>query len=147
MSKIRVYLDCCAYNRPFDDQKNIVINIETEAKLVIQRMVKANDIDLIWSDVLDYENNDNPFEERSCKVAEWKTLASCNVEVDDGIIEKAREYMKKGLRQKDAVHIACAVHANGDCFITVDKKILNKAIMDITVIDPVAFLRRLQDDD
>ena len=140
---MKVYLDCCAYNRPFDNQQSIIIHIETEAKLVIQQMIKDNKLSLIWSDVLDYENNDNPFEERRVKIGEWKPLASVNVELNEKIIEKARAYMEKGLRQKDAVHIACAVYEKGDCFITVDKKILNKSIEDITIIDPVNFLRRL----
>ena len=144
---MRVYLDCCAYNRPFDDQRNIIIHIETEAKLVVQQMIRDHELTLVWSDVLDYENNDNPFEERSFKIAEWKELASHKVEINDEIIHKARAYMEKGLRQKDAAHIACAVHANVDYFITVDKKILNKLIRDITVIDPVDFLRRIQNGD
>ena len=95
---MRIYLDCCAYNRPFDDQRNTVVHLETEAKLIIQQMIKDNKLALIWSDVLDYENNDNPFDERSCKIAEWKTIASLNVEMTDEIIEKARAYIEKGLR-------------------------------------------------
>jgi hypothetical protein len=69
---MNVYLDNCAYNRPFDNQREIIIHIETEAKLVIQQMIKNNELELIWSDVLDFENNDNPFEERRIKIAEWK---------------------------------------------------------------------------
>jgi len=52
MSEIRVYLDNCSYNRPFDDQRNIIIHLETEAKLTIQQMIKDNEIKLVWSDVL-----------------------------------------------------------------------------------------------
>ena len=143
---MKVYLDCCSYNRPFDDQRNIIIYIETEAKLFIQQMIRDNKLALIWSDVLDYENNDNPFEERRVKIAEWKELASGNVEMNDEIFEKAKVYMETGLKQKDAAHIACAVYANGDYFITVDKKILNKRIKDIIIIDPVDFIRRMQND-
>jgi predicted nucleic acid-binding protein len=143
---MKVYFDNCAYNRSFDDQRSIIIHIETEAKLVIQQMIKDNELSLIWSDVLDYENNDNPFDERRIKIAEWEAYASCKVETNDDVIEKARAYSEAGLRQKDAVHIASAVNAGGDYFITVDKKILNKEIRDITVIDPVNFLRRLQND-
>ena len=144
---MRVYLDCCAYNRPFDEQQDTVVHIETEAKLVIQQMIKDNKLILIWSDVLDYENNDNPYEERRYKIAEWKEYASHIIEINDEIIEQARMYMEKGLRQKDAVHIACAIYGRGDYFITVDRKILNKPINEITVIDPVEFLRRLENDD
>jgi len=69
---MKVYLDNCAYNRPFDDQRAIIVNIETRAKLVVQQMIKDAELELLWSDVLDYENNDNPFEERRFKIAEWK---------------------------------------------------------------------------
>jgi predicted nucleic acid-binding protein len=144
---MKVYLDNCAYNRPFDDQRDIIIHIETEAKLVIQQMIKDDELELIWSEILDYENNDNPFEERRLKIADWEAYASYKVDINDEIIEKARTYIGTGLRQKDAVHIASAVDAGGDYFITVDKKILNKSIRDITVIHPVEFLRRLQNDD
>ena len=34
-----IYLDNCCFNRPFDDQKQIRIQIETEAKLYIQREI------------------------------------------------------------------------------------------------------------
>jgi len=144
---MKVYLDCCAYNRPFDDQRNIIIHVETEAKLVIQQMVRDKKLILIWSDVLAYENSDNPFEERRVKIAEWELFASEKIEMNSEVFEKAKTYMENGLKQKDASHIACAVYANADYFITVDKKILNKHISDISVIDPVDFLRRLQNDD
>ena len=137
---MRVYLDNCAYNRPFDNQQDIVIHLETEAKLVIQRMIKDNELALLWSDVLDYENSDNPFEERRMKIAEWEAYASGKVEMNDDIYEKARIYMETGLKQKDAAHIACAVYGKEDYFITVDKKILNKPVQDITIIDPIEFL-------
>ena len=140
---MRVYLDNCAYNRPFDDQRNIIIRIETEAKLAIQQMIKDKALTLIWSDVLDYENNDNPFEERRIKIAEWESLASDIVYMNDEIIGRARIYMALGLRQKDAAHLSCAVYGKVNYFITVDRKILNKTIKDITIINPVDFLRGL----
>ena len=140
---MKVYLDCCAYNRPFDDQRNIIIHVETEAKLVIQQMVRDKKLILIWSDVLAYENSDNPFEERRVKIAEWELFASEKIEMNSEVFEKAKTYMENGLKQKDASHIACAVYANADYFITVDKKILNKHISGISVIDPIDFLRRL----
>ena len=39
---MRVYLDNCAYNRPYDDQSQVKIELETQAKLKIQRMIKIN---------------------------------------------------------------------------------------------------------
>jgi len=33
--KYRLYLDNCCFNRPFDNQKQLKIKLETEAKLFI----------------------------------------------------------------------------------------------------------------
>ncbi len=38
-----LYLDLCAFNRPFDSQKQVRIRIETEAKLCIQEKIMRQD--------------------------------------------------------------------------------------------------------
>jgi predicted nucleic acid-binding protein len=121
--------------------------VETEAKLTIQQLIKDKTLEMVWSDVLDYENNDNPFIERRIKIAEWRELATAIIEMNDEIVEMARKLMTLGLRQKDASHISCAIFAHSDYFITVDKKILNKQISDIIVINPLDFLRRAFNND
>ena len=52
----RIYFDNCSYNRPFDDQNQIKVWLETDAKLYIQKLVKDGTLELVWSFVLDYEN-------------------------------------------------------------------------------------------
>ena len=37
---MKVYLNNCCYNRPYDDQTQIRIHLETEAKLHIQDVIK-----------------------------------------------------------------------------------------------------------
>ena len=54
--------------------------------------------------------------------------------------------MECGLKQKDASHIACAIYAKADYFLTTDKKILNKPVSDIQLINPVEFVRRYLDE-
>ena len=65
---MRVYLDNCAYNRPFDDQSQIRIRLESEAKLFIQEKIKTKKIELIWSYILDIENHHNPFIEKRVSI-------------------------------------------------------------------------------
>ena len=60
---MKIYLDNCTFNRPFDDQSRVRIRIESEAKLYIQEKVKEGKLQLVWSFILDYENQQNPFEE------------------------------------------------------------------------------------
>ena len=33
---MRIYLDCCALNRPYDDLTQMTVNLEAQAKLHIQ---------------------------------------------------------------------------------------------------------------
>ena len=52
---MKIYLDNCCYNRPFDDQTQMKIHLETQAKLYIQAKIKEGAYDLVWSYILDYE--------------------------------------------------------------------------------------------
>jgi predicted nucleic acid-binding protein len=143
---MKIYLDNCSYNRPFDEQSSLVVQFETDAKLRIQELIKNGELELVWSFILDYENNANPFEEVKSKIAEWKQLASVDCDYSDMIEQKAAALMKLGLRQMDASHIACAVLAGADCFITTDRKILNKHITDIKTVNPMDFIREYSND-
>jgi len=146
MNKLKIYLDNCCFNRPYDDQSNLVISLETEAKLFIQDLILSGKLMLVWSFILDYENNDNPFYERKYSISTWKKIAVMDCNLCDKIIDTARKMLNVGLRQKDASHIACAIYAGADYFITTDKKILNKSVKDIILINPIDFVRRYLDE-
>ena len=46
---IKIYLDNCCYNRPFDEQNQDLIRLETKAKLVIQNRIRQGLYSLVWS--------------------------------------------------------------------------------------------------
>jgi len=91
---------------------------------------------------MDYENGVNPFEEVRNRIAEWKNIASDDCGLTDEIAEKAAQLMMLGLRQMDASHIACAIYLDADYFLTTDKKVINKPITEISVLNPIDFVRR-----
>ena len=66
---MKIYLDNCCYNRPFDDQSQIKIHLEARAKLYIQAKIREGAYDLVWSYILDYENGKNPYEEKRLAIA------------------------------------------------------------------------------
>ena len=142
---MRVYLDSCCFNRPFDNQASVVIRLETDAKLYVQELIRSGDLELCWSFVLDYENAAHPFEEVRNRISQWKNLAATDCDLSDEIANTAEQLMGLGLRQMDASHIACAIHLSADYFLTTDKKILNKPITEIAVLNPIDFLRRYAD--
>lgn len=59
---MRIYLDNCCFNRPFDDQSQIRIMLEAEAKLKVQDDILEKKFELVWSYILEAENMANPFE-------------------------------------------------------------------------------------
>jgi len=136
---MRVYLDNCAMNRPFDDQNHIRIRLEAEAKLYIQARIKEGSVELAWSYILDIENDHNPFEDRKNAIAKWKKLAVVDVEETAVLLERANMFMKLGIKAKDALHISAAIEGKADVFITTDDRLMKKftEIADIQAVNPV----------
>ena len=64
MKKFKIYLDICCYNRSFDNQSQMKVRLETEAKLYIQQKVREKIYSLVWSYMLDSENNENPYKRK-----------------------------------------------------------------------------------
>ena len=48
-SSMKIYLDNCCFNRPFDDQSQLRILLEAEAKLRIQENIRSGTFELVWS--------------------------------------------------------------------------------------------------
>lgn len=143
-----VYLDNCMFNRPFDEQGNIRIRLETEAKLYIQAMIKNKQLSLVWSYILDYENDKNPFFERKFAIEQWLDLSSIVIEQCPEIIEYAQQLVEQNIKIKDALHVACAVQARAHYFLSTDDKLLKKLAYnkDIRALNPVNFIQELADD-
>ena len=140
---MRLYLDNCCFNRPFDDQSTLTIRLETESKLHIQAAIREGLYSLSWSYVLDYENAANPLDERRNEIQRWEALADTFAVETDAVLSKMRELAAVGLKPLDALHVACAYALECDYFLTVDKGILRKAnmISEIRIINPIDFVR------
>ncbi len=123
---MRVYLDNCCYNRPFDDQTQLKVRLETEAKLFVQELMRSKAIEYVWSDMLNKEALDNPFPMRRVQIMEWMVGAKVNVEITPEIVFDAASLMSMGLGNADAIHIACASAVDCDWFLTTDIGILKK---------------------
>jgi predicted nucleic acid-binding protein len=139
---MRIYLDNCCFNRPYDDQSSLTIRLETEAKLDIQEKIKTGRLSLGWSYILDYENSLNPLLERRVEIQKWKAVSDSFVEETPKILSVMNTMLSHGLKPADALHVACAAALKCKHFLTVDKGILKKApdISIINIINPVDFV-------
>ena len=81
--KIRLYLDNCCFNRPYDDQSHFTVWLEAEVKLFVQKLVLQGIFDMVWSYMLDYENSSNPYEERRREIAKWRNIAKHDVDFSE----------------------------------------------------------------
>ncbi|NQT69366.1 MAG: PIN domain protein [Desulfobacteraceae bacterium] len=140
---MKIYLDNCCFNRPFDDQKQLRIKLETEAKLDIQERIVQGKLELAWSYILDLENEVNPFEQRKLAITDWKVHSCVDTDRTKEILGIAERFERMGVRNKDALHLACAVVMKCDYLLTTDDQFVKKAsgITEIKVTDPVSFIR------
>lgn len=142
---MRLYLDCCTFNRPFDNQNQLKIKLETEAKLFIQQGILTGEYELVWSYILEFENSRNKFDDRRNAIYGWKNAAKIHCVENDEIIKYAENLKKANIRTKDALHIACSVYTRSDYLITTDKQLFNLKLSDIKIINPLTFLNRLEE--
>lgn len=142
---MKIYLDNSCFNRPFDDQKQLRIKLETEAKLNIQERIFKKEIELTWSYILDFENEANPFEQRRLAIKGWKNHASVDIDETKEIIKKAEMFHQKGIKSKDSIHLACAISMRCEYFLTTDDELIKKAssIKEIKITDPISFIKEV----
>ena len=143
---MRVYLDNCMFNRPFDNQTQIRIRLESEAKLYIQDKIKSKSIELIWSYILEIENSQNPHGERRIAIHKWKNLSTIKIVENSQILANANQLLSFGIKPKDALHVASAVEGNADYFLTTDDKLLSGVRRSniIEILNPVDYIKVLE---
>lgn len=142
MSAMRVYLDNCCYNRPFDDQAQLTVRLETVTKLAVQWMMATGVVEYAWSKALDYEISYNPFPKRRTSIQWWKSGAVAYVETTEEIIKRGEEIERLGVKPKDALHLASAEKGGCNVFLTTDRGILKKvsALGGMKIMNPVQFI-------
>jgi len=140
---VKLYLDMCVYNRPFDDQSDLRIKLETIACQMIFEKIQAGKIELVWSFMLEFENELNPFTERKGEIVLLSRLARHLIEPNQAIQVKAENLERNGIKGKDSVHLGCALVGGCSHFVTCDDRIIKRsAALDLRMVvcNPVGFI-------
>ncbi len=120
---MNVYLDNSVLSRPFDDQFQARIALETEAVVAVLALIQSGEIKMISSSVVHYENSRNPEAEERRWVETTLRLSQIDQPMNDNIQTRARELTGLGMKALDALHAASAEAAAAEFFLTCDDRL------------------------
>ena len=141
---LKLYLDNCCYNRPFDDLTQEKNNLEAQAIKIIINKYCNNEFKIYTSDVLVFEMRNIKDRIKRAKVLEvYNKLNLTNIQFSNKIIKRAQELRKYNIKSMDSLHIAYAESSNIDYFITTDRLLINassRVNLKVKVINPINFI-------
>ena len=124
---MRIYLDICAIQRPLDTPDQIRVVLEAEAVLGLLALGESEQLELVSSEALIYENEQNPLpvrqEHARTVLAKAKSIVRLSTEAKAG----ANYLVEAGLKPLDALHLALAEEGKAEYFCTCDDQLLRKA--------------------
>lgn len=122
----RVYLDVCALCRPFDDQAQMRIRLETAAVQLILSHVRSGDLALVVCSAHDVEINaiEDPIE-REHLLSMLREIGSRVVFDLHQVRQRAEELTERGIGPADAAHLAFA-EAAAASFVTCDDRLIRQ---------------------
>ena len=143
-------MDSCCFCRPFDDQSFDIIALESNAVLMIlDRCETLAEWSFCSSDVLDDELARVPQVIKRQQVYNLYNLAAKHIELNAGILKRAKELAVFNIAPFDALHLASAESGKVDVFLTADKRLINKAGrigLKIRVKNPLIWLMEVLDE-
>ena len=144
---MKIYLDNCALQRPFDDKGPLRNRSEAEAIVGIIDFIEAGQAQLMSSEVLFVELFRMPKSERRDFVNCILEQCTIFIEINDDVEQKAEGFVEKGLRAFDATHLASAVSGQANYFCSCDDQLLrigkNLDTGLTVVVNPLELLERI----
>ena len=141
---LKIYLDTCCFNRPYDDQSLMRNSLEAQAISHIQSLIQRRRFLLATSYILLFENSKNPYALRKVSIENYiRKYSSIYIgsECQTAVSGNAHEIMKTGLKKQDAYHVACAMFAGCGYFLSTDDRVLKYLPANMKIVNPVDFLR------
>ena len=145
---LRIYLDVCCFNRPFDDCRQDRIRIESEAvKAIVQRIEKGQ-WEGISSPVTLFEISNMPDKDRAIEVGLMVAKMQITATLTNAIRKRALDLERLGFGGVDALHLACAEHNKADVFLTTDDRLQKRAVrygnlLQVEVVNPLKWFERM----
>ena len=145
---MRIYVDVCCLNRPFDDQTQERIRSETAAVKAVLDAVSVGQHRWVTSTAVEFEISRCQDAVRRSVLQVLLELGAETVSLNARALELAETIAETGLRGIDAIHLALAEEAGCDVFLTTDDDLLHKGQilarpLRIRVLNPIEWVREV----
>ena len=124
---MRVYLDVCCLNRPFDDQSQPRIRLEAEAVVEILNRCEREGWEQVASEVTRIEVLAITDDDRRRKVLRLLPRPEDLVSLDREVAFRAQRLVALGFKPADALHVAAAEKAGAGVFLSCDDRLCGLA--------------------
>lgn len=145
---MKIYLDSCAIQRPLDTPSQVRIVLESEAVLGIIAFCDTGQAELLSSEALLYEGEQNSLPIRREHTFAVLSKAKNVINVTEKEKMRAANLMTFGIKPLDALHVALAETGNADYFCTCDDRLLRNAkrVKDllVKVVNPVDLVQEIE---
>ena len=125
---MKIYLDVCCLNRPFDDQSYDRIRLESRAVSLILEGVEAKRFLWYGSEIVFDEIENTPDHIKKNDMLSLCKDISEVILLTEGIEVRGRQLCEKGFSAYDALHLASCEAAGVDIFLTVDDKLIKRTV-------------------
>lgn len=144
---MRIYLDTCCYNRPFDKSQEKSVHDESNALTAIFNMAAKNYITILGSDILTKEFDALKDDSKKSKLKDLYLFAKEEIHFSEQIKNAANFFMTSAnIKSMDALHIACAEAGKADYFLTTDYRLIKSCVklaINLKVVNPIDYLARV----
>ena len=141
---LKLYLDTCCYNRPFDDLEQEKINLEANAIENIFRKHINKEVEIYKSMAIDFEISKIKSDNKRRQVEDlYDAMELTEIDYSEEIKQRAIELRQYNIKDMDSLHLAFAESKDVDYFITTDRLLINaskRENLKIKVINPINFI-------
>ena len=143
---MRIYLDVSCLNRPFDDQGQSRIRLESEAVTLILDRCERGEWQHVSSAIASIEIDAMPDTDRRTRVKKLLPSKLLMLELSEEIFERASKLESLGLKSADAVHVAATEATHADVLLTCDDRLCRlakrrRAQLKVSIMNPVDWLK------
>lgn len=149
---MKLYLDVSCLNRPFDDQDQARIRIETTAVTLILERIDAGLWHPVSSEMAMIEINAITDSNRRNRVRMLLPESKSIMKLNEATFERAAELEGLGFGAADAIHVAAAERTKADVMLSCDDRLCRLAkrrqrVLQVKVANPVDWLKEFEDAD